>query len=71
MEEQINEQKQNDNKEIKDIQNEENEEENYTLNKELMDRIYSKSNSFKNIFKLNHFCRTIRILLFILKRRKE
>ena len=38
-----------------------------TLNKELMDRIYSKSNSFKNIYKLNQFCRTIRIFIIYFK----
>ena len=42
-----------------------------TLNKELMDRIYSKSNSFKNFYKLNQFCRTIRIFIIYFKDKNE
>ena len=71
---QLNDQAQNDNKEINNNQNEENEEiieENYNPNNDLIDRIYSKSDSFKNIYKLNQFCRTIRIFIIYFKDKNE
>ena len=71
---QLNDQAQNDNKEINNKQNEENEEiieENYNPKNDLIDRIYSKSDSFKNIYKLNQFCRTIRIFIIYFKDKNE
>lgn len=50
---------------------EEIEEEEYIPNKELIDLIFNKSNNFKTIYKLNQFCRTIRIFLIYFQKMKK
>ena len=69
----VNEEKeqQNEDMEQKENNNNESEEkeikETYEPTKELIDLIYSKSSNFKTIYKLNQFCRTIRIFIIYFK----
>ena len=42
-------------------------EETYTPSNELINLVYAKSNDFKTIYKLNQFCRTIRIFILYFK----
>ena len=41
--------------------------ETYTPSNELINLVYAKSNDFKTIYKLNQFCRTIRIFILYFK----
>ena len=46
-------------------------EEEYTPKKELIELIYNKSDDFKTIYKLNQFCRTIRIFFIFFRDKKD
>ena len=62
------------NQENKDKNNEYKEEiveETYNPNEELINLVYNKSNEFKTIYKLNQFCRTIRIFINYFKDKEE
>ena len=66
----VNESQENDNR-PKEKDQEKEIEETYTPSNELINLVYAKSDDFETIYKLNQFCRTIRIFILYFKEKKN